>query len=156
MAALLAFKVHERVSCFLVHSGDIAKELLLEDELPLLVLLRALVSLVVLPPDHLFTLPASNVSHGVPAGSHVAVAGLRSLGVYHAVEEEGLAMLAAEVLRSNSVSVWLQWTWWARVFSVTYTADDFVVVGQVSLAVLAAVDALGVQVDVVGEAHLAK
>jgi hypothetical protein len=43
----------------------------------------------------------------VPAGSHVAVAGLRSLGVYHAVEEEGLAMLAAEVLRSNGVSVWL-------------------------------------------------
>lgn len=39
---------------------------------------------------------------------------------------------------------------------MTYTADDLVVVGQVSLAVLAAVDALGVQVDVVGEAHLAK
>lgn len=127
-------EANERVSCsHLLQSGDIAQELLLEDELPLLVLLRALVSLVVLPPDHLFTLPASNVSHGVPAGSHVAVAGLRSLGVYHAVEEEGLAMLAAEV-----------------------TADDLVVVGQVSLAVLAAVNALGVQVDVVGEAHLAK
>lgn len=128
---------------------------MLEDELPLLVLLRALVGLVILPPDHLFTLPASNVSHGVSAGSHVAVAGLRSLGVDHAVEEEGLAMLATEVLRSNSVSVWLQWTWRARVFSVTYTADDLVVIGQVSLAVLAAVDALGVQVDVIGEAHLA-
>jgi len=101
-------EANERVSCsHLLQSGDIAQELLLEDELPLLVLLRALVSLVVLPPDHLFTLPASNVSHGVPAGSHVAVAGLRSLGVYHAVEEEGLAMLAAEVLRSNGVSVWL-------------------------------------------------
>jgi hypothetical protein len=49
-----------------------------------------------------------------------------------------------------------KWTWRARVFSVTYTADDLVVVGQVSLAVLAAVNALGVQVDVVGEAHLAK
>lgn len=50
----------------------------------------------------------------------------------------------------------LQLTWRIRVISVTYTADDLVVVGQVSLAVLAAVDALGVQVDVVGEAHLAK
>jgi hypothetical protein len=42
------------------------------------------------------------------------------------------------------------------VFNVTYTADDLIVVGQVSLAVLAAVDALGVEVDVVGEAHLAE
>ena len=65
-------------------------------------------------------------------------------------------MLAAEVLWTNSVSVSLQWAWKGRVFSVTYTADDLVVIGQVSLAVLAAVDALGVQVDVVGEAHLAK
>lgn len=38
---------------------------------------------------------------------------------------------------------------------MTYTADDLVVVGEVRLAVLAAIDALGVQVDVVGEAHLA-
>lgn len=100
-----AFEAHERVACCLLHSGDIAKELLLEDELPLLVLLRALVGLVVLPPDHLFTLPAGDVSHGVSAGGHVAVARLRSLGVDHAVEEEGFAMLATEVLRSNSVSV---------------------------------------------------
>jgi hypothetical protein len=42
------------------------------------------------------------------------------------------------------------------VFSMTYTADDLIMVGQVSLAVLAAVDALGVEVDVVGEAHLAE
>lgn len=81
---------------------------MLEDELPLLVLFRALVGLVVLPADHLFTLPAGDVPHSVPTGSHIAVAGLRSLGVHHAVEEEGFAMLAAEVLRSNSVSVWLR------------------------------------------------
>lgn len=36
----------------------------------------------------------------------------------------------------------------------TYPADDLIVVGEVSLAVLAPVDALGIQVDVVGEAHL--
>jgi hypothetical protein len=37
---------------------------------------------------------------------------------------------------------------------ITYTADDLVVVGEMRLAVLAAVDALGVEVDVVGETHL--
>lgn len=93
------------MSCSLSQSGDVAQELLLEDELPLLVLLRALVGLVILPPDHLFTLPTGDISHGVSAGGHVAVAGLRSLGVHHAVEEEGFAMLATEVLRWNGVSV---------------------------------------------------
>jgi hypothetical protein len=38
--------------------------------------------------------------------------------------------------------------------SVTYTADDLVVVSEMSLAVLAAINALGIKVDVVGEAHL--
>jgi hypothetical protein len=37
---------------------------------------------------------------------------------------------------------------------VTYTADDLVVVSEMSLAVLAAINALGIKVDVVGEAHL--
>jgi len=36
----------------------------------------------------------------------------------------------------------------------TYSTDDLVMVGEVRFAVLAAVDALGVEVDVVGEAHL--
>jgi hypothetical protein len=89
-------------------SGDVAQKLLLEDELPLLILLRTLVGLVVLPPDHLFTLPASDVSHSVSAGSHVAIARLRCLGIHHAVEEEGFAMLATEVLRANGVSAGLQ------------------------------------------------
>lgn len=35
----------------------------------------------------------------------------------------------------------------------TYPADDGVVVGEVGLAVLAAVDLVGVQVDVVGQPH---
>ena len=34
-----------------------------------------------------------------------------------------------------------------------YAADDLVVVGEVGFAVFAAVDAFGVEVDVVGEAH---
>jgi hypothetical protein len=103
-----AIEANAQVFCNHVPSGDVAQELLLEDELPLLVLLRTFVSLVVLPPDHLFTLPASDVSHGVSAGSHVAVARLRCLGIHHAVEEEGFAMLATEVLRLKSVSVGLQ------------------------------------------------
>lgn len=56
--------------------SDIAQKLLLEDELPFLVLLRALVCLVVLPPDDLFTLAARDVSDGVATSSHVAVAWL--------------------------------------------------------------------------------
>jgi hypothetical protein len=80
-------------------SGHVAQQLLLQDELALLVLLRALECLVVLPPDHLFALAACNISYDVPSGCHVAVARLRSLGVHDAVEEECFAMLAAEVLR---------------------------------------------------------
>ena len=72
---------------------------MLENELPLLVLLRALKRLVVLPPDHLFTLPACDISYDVSAGGHVAVARFRGLGVHDAVEEEGFAMLATKVLR---------------------------------------------------------
>jgi hypothetical protein len=138
-----------------VNSSNIAQELLLKDELSLLVLFRAFVCLVVLPPDHFFALPTSNVPHGVSAGGHIAVARLRGLGVHHAVEEEGFAMLAAEVLPPYRVSAWSQWTR-GRNCDVTYTADNLIVVGQVGLAVLAAVNALGVEVDVVGEAHLAK
>jgi hypothetical protein len=37
---------------------------------------------------------------------------------------------------------------------VTYTADDLIVVGEMSLAVLAAIDALSIKVDIVGETHL--
>jgi hypothetical protein len=92
----------------LLDSSNIAQELLLEDELSLLVLLRALVGLVVFPPDHLFTLPASDVSHSVSASGHIAVARLRCLGIHHAVKEESFAMLAAEVLPLLIVSTWSQ------------------------------------------------
>ena len=53
-----------------------------------------------------FSPPACDISYDVSAGGHVAVARFRGLGVHDAVEEEGFAMLATEVLRSNSVSVW--------------------------------------------------
>ena len=76
-----------------------AQQLGLQDVLALLVLLRALKRLVVLPPDHLFTLSACDISYDVSAGGHVAVARFRGLGVHDAVEEEGFAMLATKVLR---------------------------------------------------------
>jgi hypothetical protein len=88
----------------LSQSSDIAQERLLEDELPLLVLLRALVCFVVSPTDHLFALPASDIPDSVPASSHVAVAWLGCLDVHHAVEEEGFAMLATEVLPTNRLA----------------------------------------------------
>lgn len=37
-----------------------------------------------------------------------------------------------------------------------YPTYDFIVVGEVGFAVLAAVDSFGVQIDVVGETHLAR
>ena len=77
-----------------------AQKLRLQDELALLVLLRALKCLVVLPPNHLFALSARDISYDVSAGGHVAVARFRSLGVHDAVEEVGFAMLTTEILWS--------------------------------------------------------
>lgn len=130
-------------------SGHHAQQLLLQDELALLVLFRALKCLVVFPPNHLFTLSACDVSHNVSAGGHVAVAWLGSLSVYDAVEEEGFAVLATEVLREKALALACE----QRNSITTYTANDLVMVGKVSLAVLAAIDAIGVEIDVVGEAH---
>lgn len=81
-------------------SADGAQEFSLEDELALLVLLAALVGLVVLPADRLLALAARDVAHDVAARGHVALAGLARLDVDDGVEEEGLAVLAAEVLQS--------------------------------------------------------
>lgn len=77
---------------------DRAEELSLKNVLALLVLLRGLVRLVVLPADGLLALPARDVAHDVPAGRHVALAGLALGDVDNRVEEVGLAVLAAEVL----------------------------------------------------------
>jgi hypothetical protein len=88
----------------LFQSSDIAQERLLENKLSLLVLLCTLVCFIVCPSDHLFALPASDIPDGVPASGHVAVAWLGCLDVHNAVEEEGFAMLATEVLPTNKVS----------------------------------------------------
>ena len=110
--------------------ADVAKQLMLQDKLPLLVLLATLVGLVVLPPHRLFALSTLNVSHDVSARRHVALARLASLDVYDCVKEVCFAVLAAEV-------------------STYYVF----MVGEMGFATFATVNAIAVEVGVVGEAH---
>jgi hypothetical protein len=78
--------------------ADVAKQLCLQDEFSLLVLLRGLVRLIVFPPDRLVALLACNVPHDVPSRRHIALARLPRADVHHAVEEIRFSMLSAEVL----------------------------------------------------------
>lgn len=71
-----------------------------------------------------------DVAHNVTASGHIALAGVGLGDVDYAVKEIRFAMLAAEV-----------------------PAENIIVVREMCLAVLAAVDARGVQVDVVGQTH---
>lgn len=84
------------------------------------------------------------------ASGHVALGGLGGLDVDDGVEEVGFAVLTAEVLYVSAGAR----AWYMRSQEKAYPTDDLVVVCEMGLAVLAAVDALGVQVDVVGQAHL--
>ena len=61
--------------------ANVAKQLMLKDELALLVLLRVLIRLVILPPDNLFALSTLDVADNMTAGRHVAFARLASLDV---------------------------------------------------------------------------
>lgn len=78
---------------------DVTEQLGLEDELALLVLLARLVRLIVFPADGLLALLAGDVAHDMAARRHAALRRLARLDVDHAVEEVGLAVLAAEVLQ---------------------------------------------------------
>lgn len=79
----------------LVHIG---KQLGLQNELALLVLLVGLIGSIVLPSDHLLALAAVDVPDDVAARRHVALAGFTGLDVDDRVEEVGLSVLASEVL----------------------------------------------------------
>lgn len=85
------------------NSIDLAQQLRLQDELALLVLLTRFVRLVVLPPHCLLALLADDVAHLVPARCHVPLHGFGLRGVDDGVEEEGFAVLAAEVLGMGCV-----------------------------------------------------
>jgi len=108
----------------------LAQKLCLENEFALLILLTRLECLVILPSDCLFALLAVYVSHDVSTGCHVPFACFPLSDVDDAIEKVGFAMLATEI-----------------------PADDIIVIGKMRLAVFAAVDLVGVQVDVVCKAH---
>ena len=82
-------------------SVHIAKQLGLQDVLPLLVLLARLERLVVLPAHRLLALAARDVPHDVPARRHVTLAGVARRDVDDVVKEVCFAVLAAEVLHAN-------------------------------------------------------
>ena len=80
------------------HSVYPTQQLRLEDELPLLVLLRRFKRLVILPPHRVPALPAPYVAHHVPARRHAALHGVFGQDVDDGGEKVGFAVLAAEVL----------------------------------------------------------
>lgn len=125
------------------------QKLSLEYEFALLVLLARLVSLVVLPADRLLALAAGDVAHDVAAGRHVALAGLARFDVDDGVKKEGFAMLATEVL-VFLLAVVKEAVGWMSLGVKAYATDDVVVIREMRLAVLAAVDLGPGEVGIVG------
>jgi hypothetical protein len=74
-----------------------AQQLALQNILVLLVLLTGLICLVVLPPHRFVALLAHDVPHDVSARRHIPFHGITLSDVDHGGEEEGFAVLAAEV-----------------------------------------------------------
>ena len=130
-----------------------AKQLLFQNKLSFLVLLRCLVCLVVLPSYGFFALAALDIADNVAACCHASFHGVKGCDVYHRVEEVCFAMLASEVLEGMQVSRRSLGASKPLLKETTYTTDDVIVVCKVCLAVLAAEDLARIQVDVVGEAH---
>lgn len=81
-----------------VNLVNIGKQLSLQNELALLVLLARLVGFIVLPPHHLLALAAVDVPNDVAARRHITLAGVARLDVDDRVEEVGFAVLAPKVL----------------------------------------------------------
>jgi len=114
----------ETVSC------HIAEQLGLQDVLSFLIFLARLKRLIILPAYRLVTLSARNISHDVSAGRHVPLTGIAGRDVDDVVKEVCFAMLAPEI-----------------------SAYDIFMIREVRLAVLAAVDLVAIEIDVVGETH---
>jgi len=111
-------------------SSNLTQKLCLENEFALLVLLAGLESFVVLPSYRLLALFAVYISHDVAACRHVAFSWVTLGDVNDAVEKVCFAVLASEV-----------------------PTDDIIMIGEVGFAILAAIDLVGVQVDVVCQPH---
>jgi hypothetical protein len=93
----------------------------------------------------------------VATGRHTALDGIGLGNVHDGVEEVGLAMLATEVLASSRYCV-SKFEEARTRCSVTrqenaHSADDIIVVGKVRLALLAAENLVGGQIDVVRKTH---
>lgn len=117
----------------------VAEQLGFKDELALLVLLRVLIRFVIFPANRLLALLAADVSYDMSARGHVPVTSFACNDIDHTVEEESLAMLASEVLYM-AVSICNV----RYVHRVTHPAYDLVMIRQMRLAGLAAVDAFGI------------
>ena len=63
-----------------------------------------LIGLVIFPPDRIATLSTRDVSYDMPASCHVTFHRFGRLDVDDTGEEEGFAMLAAEVLPDMVIS----------------------------------------------------
>lgn len=111
-------------------SSNSAEKLCLQDEFALLVLLTSLICLIIFPTHSLFALSTVDVAYYVAPSGHVTLVGLRLGNVDNAIEQIRFAMLATEV-----------------------STENVVVVGEMRLAVLAAINARRVEVDVVRESH---
>lgn len=129
-----------------------AQQLGFQDVFALLVLLTALECLVILPSNCLVALLTCNVTHDMASSSHVPLGGLTLNHVDNGIEEVGFAMLAAEVLLKSLSVKFVSIAGFEH--EVSYPADDVVVVGEMRLTVLTAVDFVGVQVYVVLQAHV--
>lgn len=89
-------------------SIDITQQLLFQNVFTLLVLLRALIGTVVLPPYDLFALSTAHVPDHMASRGHVTLAGFALLHIDDAVEEVGFPVLAPEILRDSMGQ------WWRR------------------------------------------
>jgi hypothetical protein len=81
--------------------SNIAQQLRLQNELPLLILLARLIGLIVFPPHRLITLSADNIPHDMSTGRHIAFGGLAGIDIDDIVKEVGFAVLAAEILETR-------------------------------------------------------
>lgn len=85
--------------------SDRTQQLGFENELALLVLLTRLIGLVIFPTDRGLALFADDVAHDMASRRHVALHGFGGVNVDDGGEEEGFAVLAAEVAADDVVEV---------------------------------------------------
>lgn len=82
-----------------------AQKLRLQDIHSFFIFLRLLVCLVVFPAHRLFALLAANIANDMSACCHAALGRFGLVDVDDGLEEIGFAMLAAEVLVREQVSI---------------------------------------------------